>query len=107
MNKLTHFNQAGEAHMVDVGEKASTERLAYVGRGLQPRPALKDGVAYEAAARPIPSSTTTKSMALGYKPLKPAAIMPPIKKTMTFIWKWWVSASLLPTLHSLHVDEKR
>ncbi|OAD20213.1 molybdenum cofactor biosynthesis protein C [Candidatus Thiomargarita nelsonii] len=28
MNKLTHFNQAGEAHMVDVGEKASTERLA-------------------------------------------------------------------------------
>jgi cyclic pyranopterin phosphate synthase len=28
MNKLTHFNQAGEAHMVDVGEKASTDRLA-------------------------------------------------------------------------------
>jgi cyclic pyranopterin phosphate synthase len=28
MKKLTHFNQAGEAHMVDVGEKASTDRLA-------------------------------------------------------------------------------
>jgi len=28
MNKLTHFNQAGEAHMVDVGEKAVTQRMA-------------------------------------------------------------------------------
>jgi len=28
MNKLTHFNQAGEAHIVDVGEKASTNRVA-------------------------------------------------------------------------------
>ncbi|MDM8566397.1 cyclic pyranopterin monophosphate synthase MoaC [Candidatus Halobeggiatoa sp. HSG11] len=28
MSQLTHFNQAGEAHMVDVGQKASTERIA-------------------------------------------------------------------------------
>ena len=28
MDKLTHFNKAGEAHMVDVGEKAVTQRLA-------------------------------------------------------------------------------
>ncbi len=28
MNQLTHFNQAGEAHMVDVGEKAATSRVA-------------------------------------------------------------------------------
>ena len=28
MNSLTHFNQAGEAHMVDVGAKPSTVRLA-------------------------------------------------------------------------------
>jgi cyclic pyranopterin phosphate synthase len=28
MNSLTHFNQAGEAHMVDVGAKPSTIRLA-------------------------------------------------------------------------------
>ena len=28
MNKLTHFNNAGEAHMVDVGDKAHTERIA-------------------------------------------------------------------------------
>ena len=28
MTKLTHFNQAGEAHMVDVGDKAVTERIA-------------------------------------------------------------------------------
>ena len=28
MSKLTHFNQAGEAHMVDVGAKPVTERIA-------------------------------------------------------------------------------
>lgn len=28
MSKLTHFNQAGEAHMVDVGDKEVTHRLA-------------------------------------------------------------------------------
>lgn len=28
MNELTHFNQSGEAHMVDVGEKPLTQRTA-------------------------------------------------------------------------------
>ncbi len=28
MSELTHFNQAGEAHMVDVGDKAVTKRIA-------------------------------------------------------------------------------
>ena len=28
MSELTHFNQAGEAHMVDVGAKSVTDRLA-------------------------------------------------------------------------------
>jgi len=28
MNKLTHFNPAGEAHMVDVGDKPVTQRVA-------------------------------------------------------------------------------
>lgn len=28
MSELTHFNQAGEAHMVDVGNKAVTKRVA-------------------------------------------------------------------------------
>jgi len=28
MSELTHFNQAGEAHMVDVGAKATTQRVA-------------------------------------------------------------------------------
>lgn len=28
MSELTHFNQAGEAHMVDVGEKSITHRVA-------------------------------------------------------------------------------
>ena len=30
MAELTHFNQSGEAHMVDVGDKASTHRQAVV-----------------------------------------------------------------------------
>lgn len=30
MTKLTHFNQSGEAHMVDVGDKAITHRRAVV-----------------------------------------------------------------------------
>jgi cyclic pyranopterin phosphate synthase len=28
MTQLTHFNQAGEAHMVDVGAKTTTDRVA-------------------------------------------------------------------------------
>jgi cyclic pyranopterin phosphate synthase len=28
MNKLTHFDESGQAHMVDVGQKASTHRIA-------------------------------------------------------------------------------
>jgi cyclic pyranopterin phosphate synthase len=28
MNKLTHFNESGQAHMVNVGDKASTHRIA-------------------------------------------------------------------------------
>ena len=28
MNQLTHFNAVGEAHMVDVGEKPTTQRVA-------------------------------------------------------------------------------
>ncbi|MBX2823189.1 MAG: cyclic pyranopterin monophosphate synthase MoaC [Gammaproteobacteria bacterium] len=31
MNDLTHFNQRGEAHMVDVGDKAVTHRVAVAG----------------------------------------------------------------------------
>ncbi len=28
MNKLTHFDETGQAHMVDVGQKAHTHRIA-------------------------------------------------------------------------------
>ena len=28
MNKLTHFDESGQAHMVNVGDKASTHRIA-------------------------------------------------------------------------------
>ena len=31
MDKLTHFDQHGQAHMVDVGDKASTRRIAIAG----------------------------------------------------------------------------
>ena len=31
MSKLTHFNQAGEAHMVDIGDKNSSVRRAVAG----------------------------------------------------------------------------
>ena len=30
MTKLTHFNESGEAHMVDIGDKDSTARRAVV-----------------------------------------------------------------------------
>lgn len=39
MAKLTHFNAAGEAHMVDVGEKAVTHRVAVAGGSIQMLPA--------------------------------------------------------------------
>jgi len=38
MNKLTHFNEAGAAHMVDVGAKAATERMAIAEGYIEMRP---------------------------------------------------------------------
>jgi cyclic pyranopterin phosphate synthase len=38
MSKLTHFNTAGEAHMVDVGAKAVTPRLAVAEGRIRMRP---------------------------------------------------------------------
>lgn len=38
MNKLTHFNESGEAHMVDIGEKQSTARRAVVGGNISMEP---------------------------------------------------------------------
>jgi cyclic pyranopterin phosphate synthase len=37
--KLTHFDARGAAHMVDVGEKASTQRLAVASGRIRMRPA--------------------------------------------------------------------
>ena len=34
MNQLTHFNTSGEAHMVDVGEKPLTQRIAIAEGGI-------------------------------------------------------------------------
>ncbi|MGK0398466.1 MAG: cyclic pyranopterin phosphate synthase [Gammaproteobacteria bacterium] len=39
MSKLTHFNESGEAHMVDIGEKSSTARRAVVNGHISMEPA--------------------------------------------------------------------
>ena len=38
MTELTHFNARGEAHMVDVGEKAHTHRVAVAGGAIRMQP---------------------------------------------------------------------
>jgi len=38
MNNLTHFNKDGKAHMVDVGDKASTRRVAITGGWISMQP---------------------------------------------------------------------
>jgi len=38
MSELTHFNQSGEAHMVDVGDKQETQRVAVTEGRIQMRP---------------------------------------------------------------------
>src|SRR3546814_3390101 len=39
---LTHLNEAGEAHMVDVSAKAETERVARAGARIEMQPATLD-----------------------------------------------------------------
>ncbi len=39
MSKLTHFNAEGEAHMVDVGDKSATHRVALAEGHIQMEPA--------------------------------------------------------------------
>jgi cyclic pyranopterin phosphate synthase len=39
MSELTHFNAAGQAHMVNVGAKASTDRVAVAGGSIYMQPA--------------------------------------------------------------------
>ena len=38
MNDLTHFNEAGQAHMVDVGDKSETHRVAICEGYIEMRP---------------------------------------------------------------------
>ena len=42
MSELTHFNQAGEAHMVDVGNKSITQRTAIAEGRIEMLPATLD-----------------------------------------------------------------
>lgn len=44
MAELTHFNSAGEAHMVDVGAKASTHRVAVAEGYIHMQPATLQGI---------------------------------------------------------------
>lgn len=44
MNELTHFNTQGEAHMVDVGDKQSTKRVAIAGGSIQMLPATLEKI---------------------------------------------------------------
>ena len=39
MSELTHFNRQGDVHMVDVGEKEETHRVAVAGGEIQMQPA--------------------------------------------------------------------
>jgi cyclic pyranopterin monophosphate synthase len=49
--KLTHFDSRGDAHMVDVGEKASTHRVAVASGRIEMRPATLRMVAAGAAKK--------------------------------------------------------
>ena len=44
-SKLTHFNDAGAAHMVDVGQKPETERVGIASGSVTMRPATAKAVA--------------------------------------------------------------
>jgi cyclic pyranopterin phosphate synthase len=56
MSGLTHFDAAGQAHMVDVGDKAATHRVAVAGGRIRMLPATLDL---------IRSGTTKKGDVLG------------------------------------------
>jgi cyclic pyranopterin phosphate synthase len=42
MNKLTHFDSSGQAHMVDISDKASTHRVAIATGSIQMNPTTYD-----------------------------------------------------------------
>lgn len=45
MSKLTHFDERGQAHMVDIGEKAETRRVATASGAIYMQPATLDMIA--------------------------------------------------------------
>jgi cyclic pyranopterin phosphate synthase len=51
VNKLTHFNAGGEAHMVDVGAKETTRRIARAAGRISMRPATLKLIAAGGAAK--------------------------------------------------------
>ena len=51
MSELTHFDAQGKAHMVDVGEKAQTHRLAVAAGCIRMQPATLDKVLAGTAAK--------------------------------------------------------
>ena len=58
MTYTPHFNQAGEAHMVDVGEKAITHRTAVTEGFIEMKPAtlpvnIKKGMCWQSQELPV------------------------------------------------------
>lgn len=51
MNDLTHFDATGQAHMVDVGAKTETARVARAGGSIRMRPATLDRIVAGTAAK--------------------------------------------------------
>ena len=51
MSKLTHFNQAGEAHMVDVGAKGFSHRIAVAEGTIRMQPATLEMIQRVATER--------------------------------------------------------
>jgi cyclic pyranopterin phosphate synthase len=51
MSKLTHIDAKGEAHMVDVGQKPSTHRVAVAGGAVRMQPATLEAIVSGNAAK--------------------------------------------------------
>lgn len=51
MNDLTHLNDAGEAHMVDVGGKTATKRIAIASAVIQMEPATVNAIKADQIAK--------------------------------------------------------
>ena len=74
MSALTHFDDQGQAHMVDVAAKASTHRIGVAGGRIEMLPAtlaiIESGTAKKATCSALPASPAS------WPPKKPATSFP-------------------------------